>query len=143
MEITIKNNHRTLTKTDGTEVPVEDGDYVKYTALYYNNPNDIYSLNSLETAFVGIIHRCRYRYDTGITGIYIKPLYIFIDGEWNRIVNLNPPKTKYFLYPHLLMIPPHSFSQCYALEYLHTCEPVSLADYTHITREFDLGYFWN
>ena len=143
MEIITKNhNDRILITPEGNEIPIHDGQCIQYTGIYYTTQKR-YSLDNVETRFVGMIHRCRYRYDTGIMGIYVHPLYMWLEGEWRRIPKLNPPKTKYFFYPHLLMLPQYCMTHCYALDYLHTCEPAVLSDYTHITRDFDLNYFWN
>ena len=106
MEIIIKNNHRILIKNDITEVSINDKDIVQYTGVYHKIINDIVKNIEINTTFIGIVETCRSRCDTGITGIYIKPFYIWdiINSEWLKIVNLNPPKQKYFLYPYLLML---------------------------------------
>jgi hypothetical protein len=60
-----------------------------------------------------------------------------MNSQWYKIVNLNPPKIKYFLYPHLLMLHQHH-SSGYPLNFLGTCENKSLDEFTNITKEFIL-----
>jgi len=143
MPITIKNNSRTLIKENGTEVNINDGDIIQYNGIYYKTVNDIVKMVKIETIFIGVVETCRYKFDTGIIGIYVKPLYIWdiLNSEWYKIVNLQPPKTKYFLYPHLLM---ESEKNCYLSAYnplylLNTCKNKSLDKFVNIQTTFDLG----
>ena len=138
MEIIIKNNNRKLVKDDGSEVNINDGDVVEYTGIYYNNiKNEIANLSEIETGFVGIVETQRSREDI-IQGIYIKPLYIIIGREWMKINDYKPPSEKYFLYPHLLMLP-ETYYHYKPLYFLHTCENRPLSDFNNITKEFSLG----
>ena len=61
-------------------------------------------------------------------------------SEWYEIVALNAPKTKYFFYPHLLMLPQYNNypSGYYPLYFLDTCEKSSLDDFIHIQKTYDL-----
>ena len=141
MKIIYRNNiNRILVKDDGSEVNINDGDVVEYTGIYYNNiKNEIANLSEIETGFVGIVETQRSR-EGIIQGIYIKPLYIWsiIGSEWMKINDYEPPNEKYFLYPHLLMLPEtHYHSK--PLYFLHTCENRSLSDFNNITKEFSLG----
>jgi hypothetical protein len=140
MEIVTINNTHILIKENGTEVNINDGDIIQYTGIYYKKINDIVRTVQIETTFVGVIETSRYRYDTGVTGIYIKPIYIWdiINNEWLKIVNLNPPTTKYFLYPHLLMLPQYIYGHGYPLNFLQTCENKSLDEFINIKKEFNL-----
>ena len=140
MEIVTINNTRILIKENGIKVSINDGDIIQYTGIYYKKINDIVRAVQIETTFVGIIETYRYRHDIGVSGIYIKPLYIWdiINNEWLKIVNLNPPATKYFLYPHLLMLPQHMYGLSYPLNFLHTCENPSSDEFINIKKEFNL-----
>ena len=140
MQIIIKNNNqRVLVKDDDTEVNVNDGDIIQYTGIYYKTINDIVSMVEIETTFVGVIECERSRYDEGITGIYIIPLYIWdiINSEWNKIIDFNSPTTKYFLYPHLLVLPEMHYNY-HPLYFLHTCENKTLDDFTDVIKTFTL-----
>ena len=114
MKIITKDNNRLLIKNDETEIIINDGVIIKYTGIYYEE------LTETETEFVGLIQTSRSTLDT-ITGIYIKPLYIFNDNKWNKIINYKEPTYKYFSYPHLLMIPDMRYNHL-PLYFLHTIE---------------------
>jgi hypothetical protein len=93
----------------------------------------IFSINEIETGFVGIVET--ERSSKGIQGIYIKPLYIWskVSSEWIKINDYETPNEKYFLYPHLLMLPEtHYHSK--PLYFLHTCENRSLSDFDNTTK---------
>jgi hypothetical protein len=135
MKIIIKNNTRLLVKDDGSKVNIENGDAVEYLGVYYNY------INNDETKFVGIVETERYG-EGIIQGIYIKPLYIWsiVNGEWLKINDYEPPITKYFLYPHLLMLPEIDYPNPNKyLYFLHTCHNIQLCDYNSITKEFSLS----
>ena len=135
MKIIIKNNYRILVKDDGSEVNINDGDVVQYTGVYYT-PTEKSNIFGIETLFVGIVETQRSKEDV-IQGIYIKPLYIW-RSEWMKINDYESPLKKYFLYPHLLMLPEIThYSK--PLYFLHTCENKSLSDFNNITKEFSLG----
>jgi hypothetical protein len=140
--IIIKNNNRILIKENDTEVNINDGDIIQYTGNYYKTINDIVKMVKIETTFIGVVETCRSRYETGVEGIYVKPLYIWDieNSEWYKIINLNPPTTKYFLYPHLLMLSQHDCypSCCYLIFSLNTCENKSLNEFINIQKTFDL-----
>jgi hypothetical protein len=92
---------------------------------------------NIETTFIGIVESCRYRYDRGVEGIYVKPLYIcdIMKSEWYKIVDLEQPKTKYFVYPHLLMLRQYNYPSCYYPLYnLQTCEKKSLNEFINIEK---------
>ena len=134
--------NRILVKDDGSEVNINDGDVVQYTGIYYKHIESeiaIANVFGIETGFVGIVQTHRSREDI-IQGIYIKPLYIWsiISREWMKINDYQPPNEKYFLYPHLLMLP-GIYYHSKPLYFLHTCENRSLTDFNNITKEFSLG----
>jgi hypothetical protein len=144
MKIIIKNNYRILVKDDGSEVNINDGYIVQYIGVYYkhieNEISNIANIFEIETKFIGIVETERYS-EGIIQGIYIKPLYIWsiVGSEWMKINDYERPVTKYFLYPHLLMLP-KSHYHSRPLYFLHTCENKELSDFNNITKEFSLGY---
>lgn len=143
MQITIKNNKNILIKDNNEEVNIDKGEIIEYNGIYYKTINNILNIVNIETLFIGVIDSYRYKYDTGITGIYIKPMYIWniIDNEWNRIINYESPKNKYFLYPHLLSLPQYNYDYK-SLNFLNTCINKSLDDIININininKEFTL-----
>ena len=138
MQIIIKNNKRILVN-DNKEVYVNDGDILQYTGIYYKSGNNIYNIDKIETTFIGIVESRKYKYDIGTFGIYIKPLYIWnlINSEWNKIINYTHPRTKYFLYPHLLILP-NIYYHSYPLYFLHTCINKSLDEFIDVIKTFSL-----
>jgi hypothetical protein len=142
MKIIIENDNRILIKENGAEVNINDGDIIQYTGIYYKTINDIIEMVNIETTFIGVVETCRSRYDNGIEGIYINPIYIFdiLNSQWYKIVDLQPPKTKYFLYPHLLTLPQYNnYPSCYyPLYFLNTCENKSLDDFINIQKTYNL-----
>jgi hypothetical protein len=145
MTIIIKNNNRILIKENGTEVNISDGEIIQYSGIYYKTINDIVKIVKIETTFIGVVEICRYKYDTGIEGIYVKPLYIWdtMNNEWYKIINLKPPKKKYFVYPHLLLSTQYNnYPSCYyPLYFLNTCENKSLDEFSYIHKVFNLQSF--
>ena len=141
MKIIIKNNTRLLVKDDGSKVNIENGDAVEYFGVYYNyTKNEICHIFEKETKFVGIVETQRSQ-EGIIQGIYIKPIYIWsiVNGEWLKINDYKPPVTKYFLYPHLLMLPEMDYPNPNKyLYFLHTCHNIELSDFNSITKEFSL-----
>jgi len=145
MKIIDKNNTRFLIKDDNSEINISDGQYIKYTGIYYknnfNSENIEKNMNlseqsldkevfpfidipeNIETTFYGIVECCRYRHDLGTTGIYIEPLYILLNNKFFKIINYTKPTTKYFLYPHLLMLP-DTYYHYKSLYFLDTVENI-------------------
>lgn len=144
MKIIIDNNNRILTKENGTEVNISDGEIIQYNGIYYKTINDIVKIVKIETTFIGVVETGRYKHDTGIEGIYVKPLYIWdtMNNEWYKIINLNPPETKYFLYPHLFLLSQHNYYPLcyYPLYFLNTCENKLLNEFSNIHKVFNLCY---
>ena len=142
MKIIIKNNRRLLIKDDGEEVNIENGDVVEYFGVYYNyTNNEIYNIFEKETTFVGIVETQKFG-EGIIQGIYIKPIYIWsiVNSEWLKINDYKPPVTKYFLYPHLLMLPEMNYPNPNKyLYFLNTCRNIQLSDFNSITKEFSLS----
>ena len=134
----INNNYRKLIKDNNEEININDGDIIEYTGYYYKTVNDIVRTAEIKTYFIGKIDTYRSEKDI-ITGIYIIPIYIYdnINNEWKKIINYTNPKTKYFLYPHLLMLPEYYYNY-QPLYFLDTCKNISLDDFKDITKEFYL-----
>ena len=141
MKIIVKNNYRLLIKDDGSEVNINDGTVVEYIGVYYKHiKNEIIdTIFKIETTFIGIVETQRSS-EGIIQGIYIKPLYIWsmVGSEWMKINDYKFPNQKYFLYPHLLMLPETHY-HFRPLYFLHTCKNRALSDFNNITKEFSLG----
>lgn len=141
MKIIVKNNYRMLIKDDGSEVNINDGTVVEYIGVYYKHiKNEIIdTIFKIETTFIGIVETQRSS-EGIIQGIYIKPLYIWsmVGSEWMKINDYKFPNQKYFLYPHLLMLPETHY-HFRPLYFLHTCKNRALSDFNNITKEFSLG----
>ena len=91
-------------------------------------------MEEIENTFVGIVET--YRADiSGPTGIYVAPLYMYEKetDEWLKIENYEKPIKKYFLYPHLLMLP-GKYYHYKPLYFLHTCENIDINDFSNVTK---------
>ena len=139
MEIITQNNNRILIKSNKENININDGSIIEYTGIYYKIINDIVDIVKIETTFIGSVKCVKSRHDTGIEGIYIKPLYIWdiINSEWRKIINYKEPETKYFYYPHLLKLPKYIYKQ-YDLDFLDTCTNKYLDQFSNITKTFVL-----
>ncbi len=136
MQILFKNGLRTLIKDCGSKINISDGQFIVYNGLYYKTINDIVKTVEIETSFAGKIRCERYNINAGSIGIYVDPLFIFnkIDEKWKKIEKPKSAKNyKYFLYPHLLMLP-GSFYHFRPLYTLPTVENRSLSEFSHITE---------
>ena len=131
--ILIKEN-----KNNKNGIDISNGNIIEYTGIYYKNIKDIIKLIKIETKFIGIIENHKYRYDTGIIGIYIKPLFIYYDDKWNKIINYKEPKNKYFFYPHLLVLP-DKYYHYHSLYFIDSIENKNLIDIHNFSENnFDL-----
>ena len=140
MQIIIKNNKRILVKDNNQKVNINDGDIIQYTGIYYKpENNNIYNMNKIETTFIGVVESQKYKFDIGTYGIYVIPLYIWNkeNSDWNKIINYTHPNTKYFLYPHLLVLP-NIYYHSHTLYFLHTCLNKSLDEFKNIIKTFSL-----
>jgi len=138
MKIVIKNNNRVLEQDTINDVFINDGDIIMYKGIYYKKIFDIVDIAEVQTRFIGKIDT--HRSDTnGISGIYITPLFIWdnLNNEWCKILDYKPPTTKYFSYPHLLMLP-GTYYNYKPIYNLHTCENCDLNNYKDITKTFSL-----
>ena len=142
MKIVIsETNSHILVKDNNEVVCVNKGSTIQYTGIYHKTINDIVRVVEIETTFIGMVVEHKFRAEEGILGIYVKPLYIWnkMKDEWNKIVNYNPPDTKYFLYPHLLAMPQYGeLIHHRGLKFLHTCVPKKLEELHSITQGFCL-----
>jgi hypothetical protein len=139
MKIIIDNNIRFLIKDNNEMINVSDGEIIQYTGVLYKKIIDsISDIAKIETSFVGQVETNRSN-ETGITGIYIKPLYLWniMNYEWNKIDNYTSPKKKYFLYPHLLMLPGEYYNY-HPLYYLDTCVNKSLDEFRNVNKYISL-----
>lgn len=140
MKIQLELNNRILIKDNDEKVNISDGQIIQYTGIYYKTINDIIDIVEIETTFIGAIICEKYRFDSGILGIYLEPLYIWdkLNSEWNKIINYEHyHKHKYSLYPHLLMLPNH-FYHFHPLYFLHTCENKTLNEFNNVNKTFTL-----
>ena len=141
MEIIIKDDRRILIKDNNEELDISDGSIIQYTGIHYKckkNIINIYDIDEFESRFIGKVDT--YRADSkGISGIYIVPLFLWDNEnfEWIKITNYEQPKNKYFLYPHLLMLPDKYYHH-QPLYFLHTCELSKLHE--DITKTIELEF---
>jgi hypothetical protein len=102
-------NSVSLIKDDNSKIDFMFNERFKYNGVYYKkkeNSNNFNDLDEVVVPFIGTYVTYKgsqpyYNVDMTISGVFLKPEYIYI-GEWHKIVNLNQPKRKYFLYPHLI-----------------------------------------
>jgi hypothetical protein len=139
MKIILDCNTRILIKDNNDQLDISDGNTILYKGLYYKKKDNNFNYDGIETKFIGIIECERYKHDEGIQGIYIKPTFIFNNelNKWYKIANYESPKNKYFLYPHLLMLP-NQYYHYKPLYFLHTCESVNFNDLDNIIETFNL-----
>ena len=139
MKIIIQNSNRILLKENNEEVNINDNEIILYSGIYYKSLIEIAPMAEVETYFVGIIECERYIHDEGITGLFIKPLYIWdkIILEWKKIINYKNPTKKYFYYPHLLSLPEQQ-TDFLPIYNFTTVKNVDLKEYENIEKTFDL-----
>ena len=143
MKIIIKNNKRILVNYDKKEVDISDDTIIEYIGIYYKpktNSVNIQDINVSECRFIGKIEISK-KDKVETIGIYIMPLYLWDKAtfEWVKINNYEPPKNKYFLYPHLLMLPDKYYHHR-PLYFLHTCKQIDLSKFTNVTKTINLHY---
>jgi len=139
MKFIINNDNRYLIKDNNEMININDGEIIQYTGIFYKKLIDsISNMAIIETSFIGQVETNRGN-ETGITGIYLKPLYLFNlkNNEWNKIDNYTRPKKKYFLYPHLLMLPGEYYNY-HPLYYLDTCVNKSLDEFRNVNKYISL-----
>jgi len=133
-------HNRVLHLDNGDLVNINNGAIIQYTGIYYKTINEIVKTVEIRTSFIGSVDWGKTTTDTGVTGIYVNPLYIYdnIRREWNKVVNFKPRDDDSFVYyPHLLLLP-DIYSMEFPLYFLHTCKNVNLNDYSHIYKCFSL-----
>ena len=138
MQIKIINDRRVLVK-DYETINIDDGEIITYAGIYYKTINEIVHKAPIKTMFIGKVETYRSDSTTGITGIYVEPLYIWneLKHEWNKIANYSKPTTKYFEYPHLLMLPDNYYNgPC--LKVLESITNTDSKVYENVTTLFNL-----
>jgi hypothetical protein len=141
MRIVVTDNQKRIliNSVVDTIVNIDDGDTVEYMGVYYKRLADPLQTAEIKTKFIGTIECQRYHDSMGITGIYIKPLYIWhvMEHRWRRIINYHIPTNKYFVYPHLLLLPDtyYNYKPLYTLD---TCKNISLEEVNNVIDTFDL-----
>jgi hypothetical protein len=148
MRIYYIDDDRILLKDDNSKINISDKITIKYVANYYTLPlsyNTNHVINHIQTEFVGIIDAYRSNNYDGITGIYVKPLYVFLNDKWNRIINYKYTYQNYFLYPHLLMLPgkEYHFYPIYSLDTVTIFDLVTLEDISDTIELEDQMYKTN
>lgn len=130
-----------LIKEDSKEVNITDGQIIQYSGIYYKKmvEDEIDNKAEIETVFIGRVECNKFHHETGYQGIYVMPLYIWsiIQLKWLKIINLEYPKPKYFLYPHLLLLP-EIICNYKSIYKLHTCENKKLEDFAYVTDTIEL-----
>jgi hypothetical protein len=123
--------HKDIDENDAVINAIE-GEIVKYVANYYYEydpecmSNYITKYKFIVAQFIGKI-RCSKVRNSETIGIFIEPMYLYLDNKWHKIVGYKEPIYKScFLYPHLLMLP-NTYSTN-AIHMLHTVVPVTLED---------------
>lgn len=139
IRITGYDHDRALYIGDNEKINISDNSIIQYTGIYYKKIDEIVDIVTIETIFVGKIETSRGNYINGTTGIYVEPLFIwdFINSEWLKISNYKKPTNKYFLYPHLLLLPNEHYHYK-PLYFLHTCQNIDIENFKDINKIFNL-----
>ena len=101
MEITESHEKRFLSIPGKPQINISDGAIVKYIGYYWT---DFGKYEKTDCEFVGevvCVKVTQYTYN----GIYIKPLYKKSGTSWKKFTEYEEPTSKYFVYPHLLILP--------------------------------------
>jgi hypothetical protein len=130
-------NKRILKIPDKKDIDISNNVVIQYTGILYKKNERI------ETLFIGNIESVRFHFDVGNVGIYVMPLYVWHNDEWYKIINLQPPKNKYFIYPHLLITPECYIQYHMPLYFLNTVEDINISDIGEIVKEIDLESFYH
>ena len=104
-----------LFKENGEQVNVKENSIVEYVG------REKWTMNTKK--FIGKVV-CHKTVAEECIGIYIEPMFIEGEGEnkdWKKITDYVEPMTKYFDYPHLLVLPNKSSN---GLEYLIFCHSI-------------------
>ena len=131
IEIIESEHNRTLKIEDKHDVNISNNVIIQYTGILYKKNEKI------ETLFIGTIESVRFHRDVGNVGIYVMPLYV-----WHKIINLQPPKNKYFLYPHLLIDPACYIQYYQPLHFLDTVVNIKISDMVINSKTIDLEEFY-
>ena len=101
MEITEAYEKRFLSIPGKSQIDISDKAIVKYIGYYWT---DFGKYEKTECEFVGEVVCVKVTNYTCI-GIYIKPLYKKSGASWEKFTEYEEPTSKYFVYPHLLILP--------------------------------------
>ncbi len=124
---------RKLIKDDNTQIQIGDKQLVEYKGFHYKSYQN--GFLSMCTKFIGLVECPKIKnYET--VGIYIKPMYVLSDNQWYKIINYIEPTTKYFLYPHLLLLPDEYYNYK-PLYTLHTVKNISELPNTSLEIELE------
>jgi hypothetical protein len=133
MKIEGTDYSRFLFHDNGIRVDVTNDMTVQYRGYLYlernpdtdaTNTTEIYDF--IEFPFIGRVERARISCSK-IEGIYIVPLYIYINEQWKKITNYTEPVYKQsFFYPHLITLPHTHYTNC--IHTLHTVEEILIVD---------------
>jgi hypothetical protein len=113
-------NKRVLVKENNDEIDISNECIVQYKV-----PTN---------TFIGRIE-CPKIINSKTIGIYIRPLFIKKDSGWHKIINYKEPTTKYFLYPHLLVLP-GDYMHSNAIYSLDTVQSISELPDTELTIDW-------
>ena len=115
MLITDYDEARILIKDDNTQIQIGDKQLIEYKGIHYKSFGT--GFLSMYTTFIGLIESPRINNSETVC-IYIKPIYVISDNQWHKIVKYVEPRTKYFLYPHLLLLPDeyYNYKPLYTLD---------------------------
>lgn len=134
----IENEHNRILQIDGkADVNIGNNVIIQYTGILYKKNEKI------KTLFIGNVASIRFHHDVGNVGIYVMPLYVWYNDEWHKIINLQPPTNKYFLYPHLLINPDCHIQYYLPLYFLDTVVNITISDIGEIAKEIDLESFYH
>jgi hypothetical protein len=96
------DNNRVLLKGEGITVSVHNGAFIEYLGNYYTKNLVKYRYDHQVVPFIGRVASARIK-DAVTIGIFIHPLYVYLENEWYKIINYKDPVYRsYFLYPHLI-----------------------------------------
>jgi len=134
MKIEGTDYSRFLLHDNGIRVDVTNYMTVQYKGyLYLERNSDVEDIEDvlkvydfIEFPFIGRVERAKISCSK-IEGIYIVPLYIYINEQWKKITNYEEPIYKQsFFYPHLITLPITYYTNC--IHTLHTVEEILIVD---------------
>jgi hypothetical protein len=133
------DNNRVLVKREGVTVLVHNEALIEYLGNYYTKNLVKYRYDHQVVPFIGKVASARIK-NAVTVGIFIHPLYVYLENEWYKIVNYKVPVYRsFFLYPHLITSERES-SYRFNLE-LESIQPAVLPEIDFIgMKQLDLEY---